>query len=253
MSLSAHTRQVAVVTGGGRGIGRACALGLADAGWNVVVAGRTKADLVEACALGPNDHMRPVVADVSDDADVDRLFDEAQAWTGRIDLLFNNAGFFPTGATIDDVTPDNWRQAVDVNLTGAFLCARRAFAAMRAQSPQGGRIINNGSVSAHVPRPHSVAYTATKHAMTGLTRSIALDGRPFDIACGQIDIGNVSSDMTAQMETGIRQADGSMRVEPTMDMTNVTASFVHMASLPLNANVLSMTVMATAMPYVGRG
>ena len=244
--------KTAVITGGGRGIGKASALALSEAGWNVVVAGRTQATLDETVAELSGDGLS-VVTDVANADAVDALFAATVERFGRVDLLFNNAGIFSAAGTVDEIDVDTWRRVVDVNLTGSFLCARAAFAQMKAQSPQGGRIINNGSISAETPRPGSAPYTATKHAITGLTKSLALDGRPFDIACGQIDIGNVASDMTAAMERGVPQADGTMRPEPTMAMDNVSSSIVHMASLPLDANVLTMTVMATGMPFVGRG
>lgn len=243
---------VAVVTGGGRGIGRAAAIALSHAGWHVVVAGRTPAALDDTVGSLATPGMA-VAADVADEASVEALFDAAVERFGRIDLLFNNAGLMATAVPVDELTVEQWRTVIDVNLTGSFLCARAAFARMRNQEPQGGRIINNGSISATTPRLYSAPYTASKHAITGLTKSLALDGRAFNIACGQIDIGNVSSDMTAAMSGGVLQADGSTRAEPTMGMDNVADSVVHMAGLPLDANVLTMTVMATGMPFVGRG
>ena len=243
---------VAVVTGGGRGIGRAAAVALSEAGWSVVVAGRTAVDLDAAVRELSGDGLA-VRADVADEAAVERLFDAAVERFGRVDLLFNNAGIAAPAVTIDELDVEDWRRLVDVNVTGSFLCARAAFGIMRRQEPRGGRIINNGSISATTPRPFSAPYTASKHAITGLTKSLALDGRPYDIACGQIDIGNVASDMTAAMERGVPQADGRFRAEPTMHMDHVASSIVHMASLPLDANVLTMTVMASGMPFVGRG
>ncbi len=245
-------RGVAVVTGGGRGIGRAAAVALSEAGWSVVVAGRTAASLETAVAelAGPG---LAVPTDVADETAVDRLFDATVDRFGRVDLLFNNAGIAAPAVPVDELAVETWRRLVDVNVTGAFLCARAAFRVMRHQDPRGGRIINNGSISATTPRLFSAPYTASKHAIAGLTKSLALDGRAFDIACGQIDIGNVASDMTAAMPAGVLQADGEVRPEPTMHMDNVTSSIVHMASLPLDANVLTMTVLASGMPFVGRG
>ncbi len=243
---------IAVVTGGGSGIGRGGALALSAAGWTVVVSGRRPEPLAETVELmdGPG---LVVPADVSDPDSVEALFDAAVDRFGRIDLLFNNAGISAPPVAIDELDVATWLQVVDVNLTGSFLCARAAFGRMRTQDPMGGRIINNGSISATTPRPSSAPYTATKHAITGLTKSLALDGRAFDIACGQLDIGNVASPMTEVMAAGVPQADGTVRPEPTMNMEAVARSLVHMASLPLDANVLFMTVMATAMPFVGRG
>lgn len=247
--------RVAVVTGAGVGIGRAVALGLAGAGYRLALAGR-RPEPLQAVA----DEIRarggeacPVPADIADPAAVDRLFARVDSVFGRVDLLFNNAGLFAPALPIDAITFDQWRAVVDVNLTGAFLCTQAAFRRMKAQDPRGGRIINNGSISAHVPRPNSAPYTATKHAITGLTRSTALDGRAFDIACGQIDIGNAETDMTQAMVEGVRQADGSLRPEPVMDVRHVADAVLYMAGLPLTANVPFMTVMATKMPYLGRG
>ena len=227
-------------------------MALSEAGWTVVVAGRRPAPLAETVELmsGPG---QTVPADVADPDSVDKLFDSVVDRFGRVDLLFNNAGMSGPPVPIDELDVETWRRVVDVNLTGSFLCARAAFAVMRRQDPRGGRIINNGSISASTPRPFSAPYTATKHAITGLTKSLALDGRAFDIACGQLDIGNVASPMTEVMAEGVLQADGSTRPEPTMDMDAVARSLVHMASLPLDANVLFLTVMATTMPFVGRG
>jgi NAD(P)-dependent dehydrogenase (short-subunit alcohol dehydrogenase family) len=245
---------VAVVTGAGSGIGRAAALALADRGWSVVLAGR-RADALEATRDLGSDPSRFLVqpTDVSDRDQVEALFDSAVEVFGRVDLLFNNAGTGAPPVPLEDLTLEDWRRVVDVNLTGAFLCLQAAFRRMKAQDPQGGRIINNGSISAQVPRPRSVAYTATKHAMTGLTRQASLDGRAYNIACGQIDIGNAATDMTARMSRGVLQADGSVAPEPTMDVGAVAEAVAYMAGLPLGANVQFMTVMATAMPFIGRG
>ncbi|MGW7576911.1 SDR family oxidoreductase [Streptomyces sp. NPDC054765] len=254
----AAPRQVAVVTGAGSGIGRAVAHALVAAGWTVVLAGRRAEALAETSRLaGPADTDGPVImavpTDVTRPDEVDALFAAVRERFGRVDLLFNNAGTFGPAVPLEELSYDDWRAVVDVNLTGSFLCAQAAFRAMRTQDPQGGRIINNGSVSAHTPRPHSVAYTATKHAMTGLTKSLSLDGRPYGIACGQIDIGNAATEMTGRMQTGILQPNGQLSVEPVMDATEVARTVVHMAALPLTANVQFATVMATNMPYIGRG
>ncbi|MEU7223943.1 SDR family oxidoreductase [Streptomyces chrestomyceticus] len=250
----------ALITGAGSGIGRAVALALAGAGWSVVLAGRRADALAETARLAGRSDDGPegpaalcVPADVTRPDQVDTLFAAARARFGRLDLLFNNAGTFGPPVPLEELAYDDWRTVVDTNLTGAFLCAQAAFRAMKEQDPRGGRIINNGSVSAHTPRPHSVAYTATKHAMTGLTKSLSLDGRPYDIACGQIDIGNAATEMTGRMRTGILQADGSTAAEPVMDAADVARTVLHMAQLPLGANVQFATVMATAMPYIGRG
>ncbi|MFF3019940.1 SDR family oxidoreductase [Streptomyces sp. NPDC057939] len=253
--MSARLSKIAVVTGAGSGIGRSVALALAGAGWSVAVVGRRTGPLEEtAAAAGTDADVLPVRADVSDPDDVNALFGSVHERYGRLDLLFNNAGTFgPGGVPLEDISYEAWRSVVDVNLTGAFLCAQAAFRQMKAQDPQGGRIINNGSISAHVPRPNSIAYTATKHAMTGLTKSLSLDGRPYRIACGQVDIGNAATEMTERMQTGILQANGQLAVEPVMDAADVARTVLHMAELPLEANVQFATVMATAMPYIGRG
>ncbi|MEO1223441.1 MAG: SDR family oxidoreductase [Pseudomonadota bacterium] len=245
---------IALVTGAGSGIGRHTALALAKAGYQVALCGRRQVALTETKALADDDAViADFPCDVTDEAAVDQLFTDIEKTFGRLDVLFNNAGINLPMTPVGDVTPDQWRAIIDVNLTGSFLCARAAFNLMRRQSPQGGRIINNGSISAHVPRPGSAPYTASKHAITGLTRSISLDGRPYNIACGQIDIGNAASDMTAQMSAGVPQADGSTKPEPTMDVRLVANAVVDMAKLPLSANVQFMTIMATTMPLIGRG
>jgi NAD(P)-dependent dehydrogenase (short-subunit alcohol dehydrogenase family) len=243
--------RIAIVTGGGSGIGAACATALAEAGWTVAVVGRRPEPLqrlereVEGVAAFPGD--------VTDPASVDAVFDAVVERFGRLDLLFNNAGRGGSTVEIDEIDLDEWRQVVDLNVTGTFLCTRAAFRIMRAQDPQGGRIINNGSISAHVPRPLSIAYTATKHAVTGMTKSTSLDGRRFGITCGQLDIGNAATDMTTGMSAGVLQADFTKRPEPTFDVRDVGASLVHMASLPPSATVQQLTVAATGMPFVGRG
>ncbi|GAA1430155.1 SDR family oxidoreductase [Microlunatus lacustris] len=244
--------QVAVVTGAGSGIGAATANALVDAGWRVVLAGR-RADALEEVAASRPDRLHPVPTDVTDEASVQALFAGTVAEHGRVDLLFNNAGRGSFEQSLDEISLADWRAVVDVNLTGAFLCTREAFRVMRVQQPRGGRIINNGSISATTPRPRSAPYAATKHAITGLTKATALDGRGLDIACGQIDIGNAATEMTALMADGILQADGSRRPEPRMDVDDVARAVVYMASLPLAANVPQMTVMATTMPFLGRG
>lgn len=249
---------MAVITGGGSGVGRAVALDLAADGWSIVVAGRRREPLDETISLARSAGAteagaHAVVADVSDEGDVERVFAETVATFGRVDLLFNNAGTGARPKPVDELTLDDWQRVVDVNLTGSFLCARAAMAQMKAQDPAGGRIINNGSISASTPRPGSAPYTATKHAITGLTKSIALDGRGHRIACGQIDIGNAETPMTAPMADGVAQADGTVRPEPRMDVADVGRAVRYMADLPLESNVLFMTVMATEMPFVGRG
>ena len=243
--------QTILITGAGAGIGRATARAFLAEGWQVGLLGR-RAEALEDTAGG---HARALIlpCDVTDEAAVDAAFDRAVAAWGRLDVLFNNAGVMLPGAPLDEVSVADWRHLIDVNLTGAFIAARAAFARMRAQDPQGGRIINNGSVSAHAPRWGSAAYTASKHAITGLTRAISLDGRAFNIACGQIDIGNARTEMVSTIATGVRQADGRIAAEPVMDVGHVAASVLHMARLPLEANVQFMTVMATAMPFIGRG
>jgi NAD(P)-dependent dehydrogenase (short-subunit alcohol dehydrogenase family) len=247
--------KVAIVTGAGSGIGKAAALALIREGYAVVLAGRRK-DRLEAAALeGKASGARTLVVptDVGDPASVKALFAKTKAAFGRLDLLFNNAGMGAPPVPLEDLTYEQWKSVVDANLTGAFLCTQEAFKLMKSQEPRGGRIINNGSISAHAPRPNSAPYTSTKHAMTGLTKSTSLDGRKYDIACGQIDIGNAATEMTARMKAGVPQAHGAIAVEPTMDVENVARSVVLMASLPLDANVQFLTVMATKMPFVGRG
>jgi NAD(P)-dependent dehydrogenase (short-subunit alcohol dehydrogenase family) len=243
---------VAVVTGAGSGIGAAAAAALAENGWTVVLAGRRREPL-ERLAAGHAERMTVVPTDVGDEESVRALFAVTVEQHRRVDLLFNNAGLAAPPRDLDAIPLAEWRQVVDVNLTGVFLCTREAFGVMRRQTPQGGRIINNGSISATSPRPRSPAYTATKHAVTGLTKATALDGRPYRIACGQIDVGNAATEMTEPMAAGIVQPDGSTLAEPRMDVADVARAVVYMASLPLEANVLTMTVMATTMPFVGRG
>ncbi len=251
----AAASRVALVTGAGSGIGRGCAHALLAEGWQVVLVGRRQELLAQAVADAGEHAARghALACDVADAAAVNRLFAQVEERFGRLDLLFNNAGVSLPPALPDEVTPAQWQQALSVNLGGAFHCLAAAFGLMRRQRPMGGRIINNGSISAHTPRPGSIAYTATKHAVTGLTRAAALDGRPFDIAVGQIDIGNVASSMTDKMLAGVPQADGQLRPEPRMDLQSVVDTFMAMARLPPSANVLFMTVMATRMPFVGRG
>jgi NAD(P)-dependent dehydrogenase (short-subunit alcohol dehydrogenase family) len=249
------SRKIALVTGAGSGIGKHSALALMRAGWDVALAGRRRealeATAAEAAATGARALVVP--ADVADEESVRALFARVVQEFGRVDMLFNNAGVNAPGIPVEDLTLAQWKYVVDINLTGLFLCAREAFRVMKAQAPRGGRIINNGSISAHAPRPNSAPYTATKHAVSGLTKSLSLDGRKYDIACGQIDIGNAATDMAARMATGVPQANGEIAVEPLMDVAAVADSVVHMAGLPLGANVLFLTVMATKMPLVGRG
>ena len=245
------SKRNAVVTGGGTGIGAAAAVALADAGWTVVIVGR-RIDLLTDLA-GRHPGLDPIAADVAAEGSVRDLFAAVVERHGRLDLLFNNAGRGGASVEVGDVDPAEWRAVVDLNVTGTFLCTREAFRIMRRQRPTGGRIINNGSISAHTPRPRSIAYTATKHAVSGLTKATDLDGRPYGISCGQIDVGNAATSMTDAMTAGILQADGSMRPEPTMDVADVGRAIVYMASLPAAANVATLTVMASKMPYVGRG
>ena len=246
-------RKVAIVTGAGSGVGQAVALGLLNAGYAVALAGRRVPELEQTAGMAKAGEPLVISTDISDEAAVENLFRRTTEHFGRLDLLFNNAGRGAPAAPIDELPVETWRAVVDVNLTGSFLCARAAFRTMRTQAPRGGRIINNGSISAYVPRPFSVAYTTTKHAMTGLTRQLSLDGRGFDIVCGQIDIGNAETPMTARMKEGVLQADLSTAVEPTMNPKNVADAVLYMDSLSLDSNVLFMTVMANTMPFVGRG
>jgi NAD(P)-dependent dehydrogenase (short-subunit alcohol dehydrogenase family) len=242
--------KVALVTGAGSGIGRAVSLALHSAGYSVVLAGRRAAELERTATSA---RMLPVPTDIGQPGQVRELFARTKETFGRLDVLFNNAGISAPGIPMEDLTYEQWSAVVAVNLTGAFLCAQEAIKLMKAQQPRGGRIINNGSISAHVPRPNSAPYTATKHAITGLTKCISLDGRKYDIACSQIDIGNAATEMTERMTAGVPQADGTRKVEPRMDVRHVAEAVVYMANLPLDANVQFMTVMATKMPFIGRG
>jgi NAD(P)-dependent dehydrogenase (short-subunit alcohol dehydrogenase family) len=252
--MSSHEK-VALVTGAGSGIGRCTALALLKEGYSVVLTGRRVESLEQTATAAGSLATRALVvpADVTDPASVQALFAKTKAVFGRLDLLFNNAGISAPPVPLEELTFAQWKSVVDTSLTGAFLCTQEAFKIMKGQEPKGGRIINNGSISAHVPRPNSAPYTAAKHAITGLTKSTALDGRKHDIACGQIDIGNAATEMTKKMKRGVGQADGSIAVEPTMDADHVARAIVYMASLPLDANVPFLTVMATKMPYIGRG
>ena len=248
-------QKISIVTGAGTGVGKSASLALADEGWTIVLAGRRK-DPIEAVAneiKSRGGNALAIATDTSDTKSVKGLFEETKRAFGRLDLLFNNAGTNAPGVSLEDLSFEQWTNVVNVNLTGVFLCTQEAFRLMKAQTPMGGRIINNGSISAHVPRPGSAPYTATKHAVTGLTRSTSLDGRKYGIACGQIDIGNALTEMAARMTKGVPQADGSIQVEPVMDVANVGKTVAHMASLPMEANVQFVTVMATNMPFIGRG
>ncbi len=248
------TAKVALVTGAGSGIGRAVAKKLAQNGYHVVLTGRRRGPLEDvAKEIEDSNAATALRADVADPASVSTLFDEIAGRFGRLDVLFNNAGISVPATPLDELRPEQWRSVIDTNLTGAFLCTQAAFKLMKSQTPRGGRIINNGSISATTPRPHLIAYTASKHAVTGLTKATSLEGRQFDIACGQIDIGNTATEMAAAMTTGTLQADLSMKVEPTFDVQHVADAVLYMANLPLEANVLFMTVVATKMPFVGRG
>ncbi|MGH6992235.1 MAG: SDR family oxidoreductase [Caulobacteraceae bacterium] len=252
-AASADPSKIALITGGGSGIGRAAALELACSGWRVVVCGRRRQPLEETASQGPRGAIDAQACDVRDEAAVERLFAFIDERFGRLDLLFNNAGTGAPPKPFEELSLDEWRNAVETNLTGAFLCARQAVRLMKAQTPRGGRIINNGSVSAHSPRPNSAPYTAAKHAISGLTKSLALDGRVHDIACGQIDIGNAATPMTSAMARGVRQASGEIASEPTMDVAEAARAVRLMAEMPPSANVLSLTVIAAKMPFVGRG
>jgi NAD(P)-dependent dehydrogenase (short-subunit alcohol dehydrogenase family) len=258
MTSTPHDR-VAIVTGAGSGIGRAAACALLADGWRVAFTGR-RADALQAAIASAGDPFGDIAAravavpaDVTDEASVQALFDAVRSRFGRLDFLFNNAGMGAPPVPLDELPLERWRATVDTNLTGTFLCTREAFRVMKAQSPRGGRIVNNGSISAYAPRPNSMPYTASKHGVSGITRAASLDGRAFDIAVGQIDIGNAATDMTERMTGGVPQADGSVRPEPRMDVRHVAESIVHMANLPLASNVMFMTIMATKMPFVGRG
>lgn len=244
--------KIALVTGAGTGVGKAAAHALMSSGYHVIFIGR-RLDVLEQALSEGMGHGEAIACNVADATAVEVLFKSIEERHGRLDVLFNNAGIFIAGKLIDELSIEEWQQAVDVNLTGSFLCARAAFSLMRRQSPIGGRIINNGSISAYAPRPGSTPYTATKHAITGLTKCLTLDGRPFDIACSQLDIGNAASDMAIPLSKGAKQADGSMMPEPLMDLKHVGDAVCYMADLPLSANVQFMTVMATKMPYLGRG
>ena len=244
--------KIALITGAGSGIGRAAAVALSAAGYTIALTGRRKSELEQTAAKASGERL-VYPADISKPEEVHELFAVIKEKFGRLDVLFNNAGMGAPGVPFDEITFAQWSAVLAVNLTGAFLCSQEAFRMMKAQTPAGGRIINNGSISAHVPRPNSAPYTATKHAITGLTRSLSLDGRKHNIACGQIDIGNAATEMTERMTQGVPQADGSMMVEPRMDVQHVADAVVYMANLPLEANVQFMTVMATAMPFIGRG
>jgi NAD(P)-dependent dehydrogenase (short-subunit alcohol dehydrogenase family) len=246
----------AIVTGAGTGIGKAVALALLDAGYRVAFAGRRREPLEQAIAAAAGvapTRALAVPTDVADPASVAALFAQVQKAFGRLDVLFNNAGISAPAVLLEDLSYEQWKSVVDINLTGVFLCTQEAFKLMKSQTPRGGRIINNGSISAHAPRPNSAPYTSTKHAITGLTKSTSLDGRKYDIACGQIDIGNASTEMAAKMARGVPQANGEIAVEPLMDVGHVASAVVYMAGLPLDANVQFMTIMATKMPFVGRG
>jgi NAD(P)-dependent dehydrogenase (short-subunit alcohol dehydrogenase family) len=252
--MSSSQSKVAIVTGAGSGVGKAAALALLGAGYQVVLAGRRPEPLQEvAAASGAGTRALAVSTDVSDEASVEALFDTTVKAFGRVDVLFNNAGVNAPGIPLEELTLAQWKGVVDINLTGMFLCIRQAFRVMKAQSPMGGRIINNGSISAYAPRPNSIAYTSTKHGVTGLTKTASLDGRKYDIAVGQIDIGNAATDMAARMARGVPQANGEIAIEPLMDVNIVGQSVLYMANLPLSANVMFHTVMATKMPFAGRG
>ena len=253
--MSTASQKVALVTGAGTGIGRAASTALANSGWTVVLAGR-RPEPLETLArhlLASGGQAHAMAADIADQSSVQALFARIRAEFGRLDLLFNNAGTNARGVPLEELSLTEWQSVIDVNITGAFLCTQEAFRLMKSQTPRGGRIINNGSISAHAPRPNSAPYTASKHAISGLTKCTALDGRPFDIACGQIDIGNAATAIGSHVSQGALQADGTRQVEPMLDLAYVAEAVRYMASLPLEANVLTLTVMATAMPFVGRG
>jgi len=254
MEIKKTRKKIAIVTGAGSGIGKHTAIALSKEGYTVVLAGRQIETLETTSSLARKEEEKMAIpTDVTDPHSVRNLFTQTIETFGHLDLLFNNAGIGAPNVPLEELTYEQWTAVVDTNLTGSFLCTQEAFKIMKQQKPKGGRIINNGSISAHVPRPNSVPYTATKHAITGLTRSTSLDGRPFNIACGQIDIGNASTDMTQRMQNGVPQANGSVASEPTMSADHVANAVVYMANLPLDANVQFMTVMATQMPYIGRG
>ena len=247
--------KVALVTGGGTGIGRSAALALQNDNFNVYICGRREEQLEETVSFSSADrpNIRTIVADVTDSTSIKSVFSEIENCYGRLDILFNNAGMGAPRVELDELTEEAWRQCVDVNLTGSFLCAQAAFKLMKSQSPQGGRIINNGSISAHSPRPNTIAYTATKHAITGMTKTIALDGRPYSIACSQLDIGNADTAIGNRFTKGVPQANGEIMVEPVIESDECGRAVAYMASLPLHTNILNMTIMATNMPFVGRG
>jgi NAD(P)-dependent dehydrogenase (short-subunit alcohol dehydrogenase family) len=251
--MAAGQGKVALITGGGTGIGQAAAVALSEDGWTVVVTGRRQEELDKTAAMAKGGTIAAITADVSKAEDVKRLFAEVVQKFGRLDFLFNNAGRGAPAVPMEELPLEQWQAVVDINLTGAFICAQEAARQFKAQTPQGGRIVNNGSISAHAPRPMSVAYTATKHAITGLTKCIALDGRPFNIACGQLDIGNADTAMGGRMKNGVPQANGTVAPESVMDVAHCGSAIRYMASLPLDANVLTMTIKATTMPFEGRG
>jgi NAD(P)-dependent dehydrogenase (short-subunit alcohol dehydrogenase family) len=248
-----ENQKIAIVTGAGSGIGQAVVIALYKEGWTIVLVGRREKPLLETAKKCNIERVLTVPTDITDPKSVQHLFAQTQKAYGRLDLLFNNAGIGAPSKPLEDLTLNEWQSVIDTNLTGAFLCTQEAFKLMKRQKPMGGRIINNGSISAHVPRPQSAPYTASKHAITGLTKSTSLDGREFNIACGQIDIGNAASAMTKKMEGGIIQADGSQKIEPTMDVNDVGRAVAYMASLPHDTNIPFLTLMANQMPYIGRG
>jgi len=255
MSINPRSNNIALITGAGSGVGRATGLTLLKAGYQVILSGRRRTTLEETRNMSEEDYDQASIieADISDKESVEKLFSAIEKKYGRLDILFNNAGIGAPNASIEDLAFAEWKKVVDTNLSGTFLCTQAAFRLMKVQKPQGGRIINNGSISADRPRPNSAPYTSTKHAITGLTKSTSLDGRKYNIACGQIDIGNAATEMTERMQSGIAQADGTTKIEPTMNVSAVSEAVLYMANLPLEANVQFMTVMATSMPYIGRG